>query len=110
MDHAFQITEFIVEDARYLSDLMQANQDRFRRFLPQTLAQNLSTTESEAYIIKKKVAWENRSEFTYALREPSQNKVVGLVMIKKIDWEQKTAELAYGIGKVYAGQGWMSRT
>ncbi|MGB5371475.1 MAG: GNAT family N-acetyltransferase [Flavobacteriaceae bacterium] len=51
----------------------------------------------------------NRSEFTYAIREPLRNKVVGLIIIKEIDWDQKTAELAYAIGKAFAGQGWMSR-
>ncbi len=109
MDHGFQITEFSAVDAQDLCDLMRANQDRFRRFFPRTLAQNLNVTASEAYIAKKKVERENRTEFTYAIREPLRNQVVGLIIIKEIDWEQKTAELAYAIGKAFAGQGWMSK-
>jgi ribosomal-protein-alanine N-acetyltransferase len=110
MDHGFQITEFLTADARNLCDLMRANQERFRRFLPRTLAQNLSVTASEAYITKKKVERENRTEFTYAIREPIQKKVVGIAILKAINWEQKTGELAYGMGEAFAGKGWMTRT
>ncbi len=110
MDHGFQITEFSAVDARDRCDLMRANQDRFRRFLPRTLAQNLSVTASKAYIANKKVARENRTEFTYAIREPMQQKVVGLVILKAINWEQKSGELAYGMGSSFAGRGWMTQT
>jgi ribosomal-protein-alanine N-acetyltransferase len=110
MDHGFQITELLAVDARDLCDLMRANQDRFRRFLPRTLSQNLSVTASEAYIAKKKVDRENRTEFTFAIREPKQQKVVGFAILKAINWEQKTGELAYGMGEAFAGKGWMTQT
>lgn len=110
MDHGFQITEFLAVDARDLCDLMRANQGRFRRFLPRTLAQNLSVAASEAYIAKKRVERENRKEYTYAIRESMQRKVVGLAILKAINWERKTGELAYGIGEAFAGKGWMTQT
>ena len=47
-------------DAYDLNRLMSANNERFRRFFPGTLSQNLSVTDSQRYIRDKQQLLEEK--------------------------------------------------
>lgn len=104
----FLIDELKAKDAPHLSQMMIANKKRFTRFFPMTLAQNLSKEASEAFILLKNIEMEYKSEFTFALREREQQNVVGLLILKEIDWKALQGEIAYCIDHNYEGRGWTS--
>lgn len=97
-------------DAKRLSKLMVSNKKRFQRFFPVTLSQNLSEKSSKAYILLKQVEISYKSEFTYAIQEPLSGQLVGLVILKEIDWNRKIAEMAYCIGERFEGKGYATHT
>lgn len=91
-----------------ICDLMVANADRFKRFFPQTLAQNLNPELAQIFVDKKVREFERKEEFLFVLKEKKDRKVIGLVYIKELDWKAKAAELAYCIGYTHEGKGWMT--
>ncbi|HEA20463.1 hypothetical protein LCGC14_0661330 [marine sediment metagenome] len=91
-----------------ICDLMVANADRFKRFFPQTLAQNLNPELSRIFVNEKVRLFERREEFLFVLKVKNDRTVIGLVYIKKVNWKNKEAELAYCIGYTHEGKGWMT--
>lgn len=98
------------EDAASLSKLMIRNGKRFQTFLPTTLALNLSESASRSYIEDKENQMAKKASFTFGIKEPKKNKVVGLVLLKEINWENRDAELAYCIGIKHEGRGWVTES
>ncbi len=94
------------EDAENLCTLMLANKDRFQRFFPQTMGQNLTVKASRNYIEKKEKEAALRKEYTFAIRVASLEKVLGLIILKEINWATKQGELAYCMDRNYSGRGW----
>ncbi len=95
-------------DAESLSKLMTANFERFHRYFPKTLEQNLSSKNSKLFIQNKTEQFNSKTEFLFVLKE--MTKVIGLIYIKELDWTKKQGEFAYCIGKEYSGKGLMSET
>ena len=91
-----------------ICDFMVANADRFKRFFPQTLNQNLNPELSRIFVNDKVRQFEQREEFLFVLKMKNDRRVIGLVYIKRVDWEKKEAELAYCIGYTHEGKGWMT--
>lgn len=105
----FYIDNLQNKDAWKLCDLMVANEDRFKRFFPGTLAQNL-TPELSAYFVKKKIAAYNaKEEFLFTIKEKSSNSLIGLIYIKELDWTKKQGEFAYCIGYQFENKGIVSK-
>ncbi len=99
------LDELQVADAAELHQLMIDNTARFQRFFPKTLAQNTSQAASEAYIQEKKVENASKKGITLAIRDAKLNTIMGLFILKEIDWQAKVGELAYGIGGSFEGKG-----
>jgi ribosomal-protein-alanine N-acetyltransferase len=106
---SFHIDFLKIEDAKNLSEMMIFNTDRFKRYFPITLSKNQSLEDSKNYILEKNKEGQNKSEFTFSIKELISNKIVGLVIIKKIDWKRKQGEFAYCIDKNVENKGWMSK-
>lgn len=98
------------EDASNLSGLMISNGKSFQEYLPKTLAQNLSETDSSIYISNKNKALINRTEFTYAIKDIETNKIAGLIILKNIDYQIKQGEFAYCVGNKFSGKGWVTQS
>lgn len=107
-DH-FEIDELQSSDASCLNRLMVSNTARFKDFFPKTLNQNLTCEASQDYIDLKRVENLAKVELTYAIRKRRDKKVIGLVILKEINWQNSRAELAYCIGFEFEGRGWMSQ-
>ena len=93
-----------------ICDLMTVNSERFRRFFPKTLEQNLTPTLSQIFVEQKLREFQNKEELLFVLKEKESRTLVGLVYIKKLDWGKKEAELAYCIGYQFEGKGWMTQS
>tara|TARA_R110002050_G_scaffold48356_3_gene112551 strand:+ start:123214 stop:123753 length:540 start_codon:yes stop_codon:yes gene_type:complete len=97
-------------DTWKLCDFLVSNADRFKRYFPQTLAQNSNPTLSRIFVVKKIAEFESKKEFLFTLKEKEQKTIIGLVYLKKIDWNAKRAELAYCIGYQFEGLAITSKT
>lgn len=104
----FWITGFELSDAKSLSNLMTSNSERFQDYFPSTLSQNLTVADSKAYILRKTVENENKTEITFAIKDNLTQNVAGIIILKDLDMEQQVGELAYAMDKSFGGKGWMS--
>lgn len=106
---SFYIDFLNSEDAKNLSEMMTSNTNRFKRYFPVTLSKNLCFEASQNYIIEKNKELQNKSEFTFAIKESNSSKISGIIIIKEINWEIKQGEFAYCIDSKYENKGWMSK-
>ena len=93
-----------------ICDLMVANTDRFKRYFPQTLAQNQNPELSQSFVNEKVRQFERKEEFLFVIKEKTNRRVIGLAYIKELDWKAKEAELAYCIGYTHEGKGIITKT
>ncbi|MEZ4801649.1 MAG: GNAT family N-acetyltransferase [Gelidibacter sp.] len=96
------------DDALQLNKLLVSNTERFIRFLPKTLAANRTLECTQSYITGKMATAEAKSEFVFTIKDRYAINIIGLVILKNIDWDAKQGEFAYCIGKRAKGKGLMS--
>jgi ribosomal-protein-alanine N-acetyltransferase len=110
------ITENIVidklnpKDANQLHLFTIENAERFRKFFPLTLSSNETLQKTVEYIESKEREIQQKVNFTFAIREIDTQKIIGLIIIKKIDWTNRVGELAYCIGNNFEGKGLITET
>jgi ribosomal-protein-alanine N-acetyltransferase len=100
----YHINAIQEKDAWNICNLMVANEDRFKRFFPQTLQQNLTPDLSKLFVKKKVKEFNKKEEYLFTIKENETNQLVGLVYIKELDNTTKQGELAYCIGYEYEGK------
>ena len=96
-------------DAWKICNLCVANEDRFKRYFPKTLEQNLNPTLSQLFVDSKVMKFKNKEEFLFTLKFSKTRELVGLIYIKELNWETKQGEFAYCIGYTFEGKGLMSK-
>jgi len=106
----FEINAIHEGDAWKICDLMVANADRFKRYFPKTLEQNLNPTLSQFFVEKKVKAFNDKEEFLFTLKHSETRELAGLIYIKEVDLDKKQGEFAYCIGYTFKGQGLMSKS
>lgn len=95
------------EDALQLNKILVSNTDRFIRYLPKTLAANRTLESTHSYIKSKIETANNKTEFAFTIKDRYGIQIIGLVILKNLDWEEKQGEFAYCIGKQFKGKGLM---
>lgn len=93
------------DDALQLNKLLVSNTERFIRFLPLTLAENRTLESTRNYIKRKIEAAEMKEGFVFVIKDKYQVQIIGLVILKQIQWDIKQGEFAYCIGKRHKGKG-----
>ena len=105
----FSISLLQPKDALQLNKLLVSNTERFIRFLPKTLEEN-TTLESTQYYIKRKIkSAKKRNEFVFIIHDKHSIDIIGMIILKNLDWKIKKGEFAYCIGKRFKGKGLMSK-
>ena len=102
--------DFIIEalkpsDANQLHQFMVDNNERLKRYFPVTLSSNETLEKTAEYIAIKNKEIAEKTNFTFAIREKNSQQIIGLIILKKMDWDKKQGELAYCIGSEYEGKG-----
>jgi ribosomal-protein-alanine N-acetyltransferase len=102
--------DFIIEalkpiDANQLRQFLVDNNERLKRYFPTTLSGNSTLEKTVEYISVKNKETAEKTNFTFALRDKTSRQIVGLIIIKKIDWHKKQGEFAYCIGAESEGKG-----
>ncbi len=101
----YYISPIQEKDAWKLCDFVVANEDRLKRFFPQTLALNQTPDLAKHFAKTKVKEFEQKEEFLFTLKENETNALVGLVYLKELDWNKKQGEFAYAIGYPFEGKG-----
>ncbi|MGB6267719.1 MAG: GNAT family protein [Olleya sp.] len=101
----YEISPIHSGDAWKLCDFMVANQNRFQRYFPKTLEQNITPTLSQLFVEKKAKQFNNKEEFLFTLKQTETRALAGIIYIKELDWTKPQGEFAYCIGYPFEGQG-----
>lgn len=101
----FKVTK---KDAWPVCDFVVTNEDRLQDFFPGTREQNLTPDLSKRFTTLKEREFEEKKEFLFTLKPEKSNKVIGLVYIKKLNWETKQGEFAYAVDYNWEGKGVIS--
>lgn len=99
------IDKITVTDARGNCELMKSNSERFHRFFPKTLAQNLTFEDAKKFASLKSREHDSKEEFTFILKDNEHDKIVGMIILKELNWAKKQGEFAYCIDSGYEGKG-----
>ena len=102
------ISHLQLDDALQLNKLLVSNTERFIRFLPKTLSENRTLESTRSYVSKKISLAEEKSEFVLAIRDKYVFNIIGLVIVKNIDYNTQQCEFAYCIGNRFKGKGLMT--
>ena len=102
------IHELQTKDALQLNKFLVSNTERFIRYLPNTLDENGTLESTQIYVKGKIEKALNKIEFVYIIKDKYSIEIVGLILLKNLDWNLKQGEFAYCIGQRYKGHGWMS--
>ncbi len=65
---AYTIERIAIGDAEGVHHLMTSNTERFRRFFPKTLEQNLSVELAQIFVLKKVKEFDTKEEFLYTIK------------------------------------------
>lgn len=102
------ISHLQLEDALELNKLLVSNTEHFVRYLPKTLAANRTLGSTRSYIKTKMESAQKKVEFVFVIKDKYYYNIVGLVILKNIDWSIKQGEFAYCIGQRFKGKGLMT--
>lgn len=104
----FKISKLKQGDALLLNKLFVSNTDRFIHYLPYTLEENTTLAGTQHYIAKKLKATDLKEEFVYVIHDHKSRDIIGLIILKNLDWPLKKGEFAYCISKRFKGNGLMT--
>jgi len=108
--NGYEINPVHTGDAWKICDLAVANQDRFKRYFPETLKQNSNPTLSQYFVEGKVKAFKNKEVFLFTLKQSETMQLAGLIYIKELDWDKKQGEFAYCIGYNFESKGLISQS
>ena len=101
----YTVDKICEADASGLTELMTSNSKRFHRFFPKTLAQNLTFKNSKKFAFLKSQEHDSKVEFSFVVKDQNPKKIIGLVILKELDWDKKQGEFAYCIDSNHEGKG-----
>jgi len=95
-------------DGEEFFKLAKANEERLHDFFPIMLAANTSPDASEMYIRQKLAHWLLQKEFGFGIWHQADEKLIGYILLKTLDWSIPKAELTYFLDTVYLKKGLMT--
>lgn len=104
---AYRITPIHPKDGWNICNFVVANENRIKRYFPETLAQNLTPNLSNIFVAKKIKQFKNKQEFLCTIKPLEAHTILGLIYIKAVNWTEKQGELAYAIDYTIKGKGIM---
>ncbi len=103
----FHIRLIELNDTDAFFELVEKNRDRLKRFFPLTMKETADYRSCVNYV-EDKIALAERKEM-YVYMVILDGKIVGIYIVKNIDWRIPKCELAYFIDGEYEGKGVMSK-
>ncbi|WP_442601684.1 GNAT family N-acetyltransferase [Paenibacillus sp. KN14-4R] len=107
IDHQLYLKLFEPRDAEALFQLVQANRNYLREWLP-WVDGTRSVDDTKAFIEATSVQFTNNNGFTSGVYWNST--LCGMISFHAMDWSNKKTSLGYWLAKPYQGHGIMTRT
>lgn len=82
-------------------NLVKTNEERLRDYFPLILNANNSPEASEFFIRQKLAAWLEQKEFAFGIWHQEDQKLIGYIVLKNIEWSIPMAEVVYFIDADY---------
>ncbi|MEN9520262.1 MAG: hypothetical protein RLZZ381_2850 [Cyanobacteriota bacterium] len=95
-----------LEDAEEIFALVDTSRDRLREWLP-WVDLNTTADDTRTFIRFAQQQYVEQQGFHCCIRY--KTKIAGVIGFHRLDWTNKTAELAYWLGVQYQGKGLMSQ-
>lgn len=100
-----QIRPVEMEDFTDLFNITEKNRGRLIMYFPKT-SRSIKDIETTKKFIKQKIRQAlQKEQFCFVITLKSNRELIGMVMIKNIDWTIPKGELAYFIDKDFEGMG-----
>lgn len=97
------------EDSEEIFDLIEKNRERLLTYFPKTSTVVKDLEAAKKFAKQKMRQALEREQYNFLVILKSQLRVIGMVMVKNIDWTIPKGELAYFIDKEYEGIGITSK-
>jgi ribosomal-protein-alanine N-acetyltransferase len=94
------------EYAGALNRLLVSNRTYVQRYMPVTVASNLTIEDSINFIANVSGDALLKKQFLYAIKYKAE--LVGLLYLKELDWEKNQGEVAYCVAENFSGKGIIS--
>ncbi len=88
--------------------LIENNRTRLKESFPNILLNVSDEVSSENYLREKIFEWKQKQSFAFGVWLKDDNKFIGHVSIKNVDWRIPRGELAYFISSDFESKGLMS--
>jgi ribosomal-protein-serine acetyltransferase len=105
----FSIIKFDTSKGSKLFKLIDDNRSRLEDFFPGTVAETRTLPDTLDYCLKMEQKRKNKAYFPFIIIDEKDNKYVGFIDIKNIDWRIPKAEVGYFIDQHYEGKGVISK-
>jgi ribosomal-protein-serine acetyltransferase len=93
------------EDAEELFTLIERNRERLTMYFPKT-SERIKDVDAAKKFAKQKVRQAlEREQYNFVISLKSERDLIGMVMVKNIDWTIPKAELAYFVDQNFEGIG-----
>ena len=100
----------LIEAVEYkaLYHLLEKNRTRLKRFFPITISETLTLELTKTYV--EKLCGKIKSREMYSFGVYGNDLLIGMILVKSIDWRIPKCELGYYLDESLEGKGIMSRT
>jgi RimJ/RimL family protein N-acetyltransferase len=106
----FTIRPLCMEDSQEYFNLINDNRKRLSRYFPKTVAGTQSLESATSIISELLIQAENKSFYSFIIRENLKKGIIGIVFIKDLDWNVSKAELGFFIDWNYEGKGIITKS
>jgi len=106
----FYITDFDTKQSIPFFNLINNNRSRLEDFFAGTVSKTKNLEDSIAYcsVIEQRI--NDKNYFPFVIISKEENKFIGLIDVKNIDWNVPKAEIGYFIDSNYEGKGVISKS
>lgn len=94
------------KDAKHLYHFINSNRSWLQKFFPITLNENKSEEDSLAYIKQKALLKIEKKEYIFTIKTQRESTILGLVILKELNWNKRRAEVAYCVQQNIRNLGW----
>lgn len=91
-------------------DLIENNKERIKKTFPVTVSNCINLKTTEEFILKNTQIENEKAGYYFYVRNIENNKLIGYLGIKKIDYHISKCELFYFIDAAFEGKGIISKS
>lgn len=100
-----QIRLIAKEDFTELYNLIERNRERLVTYFPKTSQSIKDLAEARKFAKVKVRQADGKEQFCFVITSIDSDKIIGMILLKNIDWTVPKGELAYFIDAVFEGKG-----